>query len=142
MKIVKRLIIIGAAIMALLLAALLIIPFFVDVNTYKPEIEAQVTKHTGRPFRLGGDIKLSLFPWAGVTLNDLHMGNAGEFGDEDMLSIRSFQVEMKLLPLLSKKVEIKKFVVNEPYLSLQRSKSGKGNWGRPGHRPVQESLPG
>ncbi len=128
MKAVKRIVIIGVCIVALLLAALLITPFFVDINTYKPEIEKRVSVYTGRPFRLGGDLKLTLFPWAGVTLSDLHLGNTAEFGNDDMLSIRSFEVRMKLLPLLSKKVEIKRFVVNEPYLALQKTKSGKGNW--------------
>jgi len=54
---------------------LLVIPMFIDVQSYKPEIEKEVTKATGRPFKIGGDLRLSLFPWAGLAFSDLHLGN-------------------------------------------------------------------
>ena len=78
-KVVKWGLIIGGAVIVLIVAALLIIPLFVDVEQYKPYVEKQVSEATGRPFTMGGDLGLSLFPWAGFSLSDLHLGNAPGF---------------------------------------------------------------
>ena len=56
--------IVGGGLILLLIAALVLLPKFVDVKQYKPRIEAQVTKATGRSFSLGDDLRLSLFPYA------------------------------------------------------------------------------
>ena len=58
-----------------IVAAVLLIPRFVDVQKYKPRMEQLVTDATGRSFSLGGDLELSLFPWVGVSLSDLQLGN-------------------------------------------------------------------
>jgi len=71
MKALKWVGIAFGCLIVLIVAALLIIPFFVDLNDYKPEIERRVAEATGRSFSIGGDIDLSLFPWAGVALADL-----------------------------------------------------------------------
>ena len=53
----------GGIIFILIVAALLIVPRFLDIHKYKPFIEKKVKAATGRPFTLGGDLSLSLFPW-------------------------------------------------------------------------------
>src|SRR4030043_22996 len=101
-KAIKWIGIIGGAFVIVLIAALLVIPMFIDVQSYKPEIEKQVTKATGRPFTIGGDLRLSLFPWAGLAFSDLHLGNPPGYKEKDFLSIKSFDARGKLIPLLSK----------------------------------------
>ena len=39
-----------------IIAALLIIPIFVDLQKYKPVIENKVVEATGRPFSVGDDL--------------------------------------------------------------------------------------
>jgi len=60
-----------AALLVVVISALLIIPKFIDVNKYKPELEKYVLEATGRPLTVGGDVSLSLFPGAGVSFSDL-----------------------------------------------------------------------
>ena len=104
--------------MVVVVTALLIVPKFVNVEKYKPEIEKKVTEYTGRPFILGGKLSLSLFPWVGVSLSDVHLGNPKGFKEKDFISIKSFEVRVKVLPLLSKTVEVKRFVLVEPRIVL------------------------
>jgi len=125
----------------LVIVATLLIPMFVDVQKYKPQIEKMVTDTTGRPFRLGGDIHLSLFPWVGVALSDTHLGNPPGFEEKDFVSVKSFEVRVKLLPLLSKQVEVKRFVLDSPRAVLIKGKDGKGNWeglGKPSAPPAEK----
>ena len=128
MKALKWLLIVGGSLLVLLIAALLLIPLFVDVEKYKPEIERQVSSTVGRPFAIKGPLKLSLFPWAGVAFSDLHLGSPPGFTEKEFLVVKSFDVRMKLLPLLSKEVQVQRFVIDGPRIVLEKDKAGRGNW--------------
>jgi AsmA protein len=127
-KTIKWTAIIAGGFIVLVIAALLIIPMFVDIQKYKPEIEKRVAEATGRPFKLGGDLGLSLFPWAGISLSDLHLGNPSGFKEKDFVTVKSFEVRVKLLPLISKDIQVKRFILKGPRIVLERLKDGKGTW--------------
>jgi len=114
--------------LSLLLVALLAAPFFIDVNTYKGQIEQKVEDATGRQLSIG-NIKASLFPWVGVELDNVHLANRAGFSQHDFLSVERLHVKLALLPLLSKQVEIKHFEIVSPILYLERHKNGESNWG-------------
>lgn len=127
-KAIKWVSIIVGGLIVLLILVVVITPMFVDIQKYKPEIESKVTEATGRPFTLGGDLDLSLFPWVGVSLSDLHLGNPEGFSEKDFVSVKSFEVRVKLLPLLSKNIQVKRFVLDGPRVILERRKDGEANW--------------
>ena len=127
-KVIKWVLLITASVVILCILALLVIPRFVDLQKYKPLIESKVSEASGRPFTLGGDLKLSLFPWAGLTLSDLRLGGPPGFKEKDFITIRSFEFQVKLLPLLFKDIQIKQFVLVEPRIVLEKAKDGKANW--------------
>ncbi|MCK5203150.1 MAG: AsmA family protein, partial [Desulfobacterales bacterium] len=114
-----------------IIAALLIIPMFVDLQKYKPVIENKVVEATGRPFSVGDDLKLSLFPWAGISFSDLRLGNTPAFSEKELITVKSFEVRVKLLPLISKNIQVKRFILNEPNITLVKNKSGPVNWAQP-----------
>jgi len=127
-KAIKWTLIGGGGLVVLIIAALLIIPMFVDLQKYKPEIEKQVADVTGRPFSIGDDLKLSLFPWAGISFSNLRLGNVAGFADNQFVTIAAFDVRAKLIPLLFGDVQVKRFVVDAPEITLIRKKDGSGNW--------------
>jgi AsmA protein len=135
MKAVKWMIGVVVGLVVLVIALLLIVPQFIDIQKYKPEIEKQATQATGRPFSIGGDLRLSLFPWAVIGLSDLHLGNPPGYKEKDMLYVKSFDVEVKLLPLLSKDIQVKRFVVDGLRLNMEKNKDGRGNWEGLGKTP-------
>ena len=110
-KLLKRTLIGIGLIIVLLIAAIIIIPQVVDVQKYKPQIEKAVTDATGRPFKLGGKLDVSVFPWVGVSLSDLSLGNPEGFESKVFVTVKAFEVRVKLMPLLSKKIEVKQFVM-------------------------------
>ena len=142
-KAIKWTAIIGGGFIVLVIAALVIISMFIDVQKYKPEIEKKVAEATGRPFTLGGDISLSLFPWVGLSLSDLHLGNPSGFKEKDFVTVKAFDVRVKLLPLISKDIEVKRFILKGTRIVLERLKDGRGNWegiGKPSDKPVPETA--
>ena len=106
MKVLKWVLLIIAGLSVLVVAALLIIPRFVDLQKYKPHIEQKVSEATGLSCNLGGDLGLSLFPWAGLWFSDFHLENPTGFQERDLLAVKSFQVRVKLLPLLSQEIQV------------------------------------
>ena len=117
-----------AALVVVAIGALLIIPSFIDANKYKPELEKYVSETTGRLLSVGGDVSLSLFPWAGVSFSNLILGNTPVFAEKDFLTVKSFDVRVKLLPLLFKQVEVDRLVVQEPRVFLVTNKDGRVSW--------------
>jgi len=113
---------------------------FVDIQKYKPEIEKRVAEATGRPFTLGGDLSLSLFPWAGISISDLRLGNPSGFQEKDFVTIKSFEARVKLLPLISKDIQVKRFVMKGPRIVLEKSKDGKMSWEGIG-KPSDKAAP-
>ena len=114
----------------LLLAAILIIPQFIDAESYLPKIENKVTEVTGRSFSIGKDVKVSVFPWVGASFSDLQLGNPENFGGGAFIKVESFEARVKLLPLLTKKIEIDKFVLNGPEIELVKLPDGSVNWAK------------
>ncbi|MBW1784269.1 MAG: AsmA family protein, partial [Deltaproteobacteria bacterium] len=138
-KFLKWVLIIGGGLVVGVILLLLIVPLFVDLNDYKPEIEKQVAEATGRPFAMNGPISLSLFPWAGVGLSDLHLGSPPGFESKDLLAVKSFEVRVKVIPLLSKNIEVKRFVINGARVALEKNKKGIGNWEGIGKAPDKKA---
>jgi uncharacterized protein involved in outer membrane biogenesis len=127
-KVLIWLVALGGGFLALLIAAVLLLPKFIDVESYLPEIEKKVTEATGRSFSLGKDADVSVFPWAGVSFNNVQLGNPEAFGGGDFVKVKSFEVRVEIMPLLSKKIEINKFVIDGPEILLVKSADGSGNW--------------
>jgi AsmA protein len=127
-KAIKWGMIIGVGLVVLVIATLLIAPAFIDIKDYKPEIEKLVAEKTGRPFSMGDDLSLSLFPWAGVSFSEARLGNLAGFAEKEFASVKSFEVRVKLLPLLSKDIQVKRFILNEPFITLVKNKDGRVNW--------------
>ncbi|NIA19353.1 MAG: AsmA family protein [Xanthomonadaceae bacterium] len=128
MKLIKWVVITLAVFVLLLIAAVIVLPHVVDVQKFKPRIEKMASEATGRPLTLGGEMKLSLFPWVGVSLADVQLGNPAGFTDKNMLTVKSFEVSVKLLPLLSRDIQVKKLLLDGTRLSLEKLKNGRGNW--------------
>jgi len=130
-KAIKWGLIICASLVVLIIAVLLIAPAFIDIRDYKPQLEKKVTDATGRPFSVGDDLSLSLFPWAGISFSDLRLGNTSGFSEKELVSVKSFEVRVKLLPLISKDIQVKRFILNEPHITLVKNKNGQVNWAQP-----------
>ncbi|WP_053005775.1 AsmA family protein [Kiloniella spongiae] len=123
----KILLSIGGLIL-LVIAVLLIAPFFISLEDYKPEIAAKAKEATGRDLKIGGEISLSLFPTVAVEVNDVALANYDQGQSKDMVTLEQMALELQIMPLLSSEVVIDKFVLVKPVINLEVDKAGKPNW--------------
>ena len=119
--------IIGGLVVFVVIGALLVL-LLVNPNDFKPKIAAAVKDSTGRQLNLQGDIKLSVFPWVALTLGPASLGNPPGFGDAPFLSFSRAEVRVKLLPLLSKHLEVARVVLDGLDLRLVKKPDGRANW--------------
>lgn len=117
-----------ALIVALVLAAVIIIPLAVDPNDYRDDIARAVEERTGRGFEIEGEISLSVFPWLGLEVGRMRLGNPPGFGDAPFLEIGSAGVGAKLMPLLSRRLEVSTLRLDGLRLNLVQLADGSNNW--------------
>lgn len=121
----------GAATLFALVVVILILPFFVDVEDYKPEIIAAVKEETGRDLVIEGEMSLSVFPNLAVKVGQASFGNASWGKAPVMAKISELRLHLQLLPLLSKQVKLDELVLEKPEIFLEKNNKGQGNWQLP-----------
>jgi len=127
----KALKILLASVVALvLLAAIAIGVIFatVDPNEYREEIAQKVRAETGREFAINGDIELSIYPWLGVAINDVVLGNAPGFAPKNMAEMKTAGVSVQLWPLLKKELIVDVIRLEGAKVWLAKDATGKTNW--------------
>lgn len=128
MKFVKYLIIGVFLLLVLAVGGLFVAANVIDLNNYKENIQQLARDQTGRELDIAGDIGVSFFPWVGLSLGELSMANAEQFGQADFVSIDGADVKVKLLPLLKREVEVKTVTLSGLSVDLQRAADGTTNW--------------
>ena len=123
-KIIKTLVVL----VLIVVAALATLIFTTDINQYKDKIVEAVRANTGRDFQINGELRLapSLVPT--VAVEGVSLGNAPWAGATPLLSVRRFEAQVALLPLLKKNIEIKRLLLVEPRIELETDQDGRGNW--------------
>ncbi len=116
-----------AVVVALPVAAAGAAYVLLDAEALRPRLVAAVEQATGRRFEVGAmRLALSLRPT--VELRDITLANGDGFSRPAMLTAKRMEVQAALLPLLSRRVEIARVVVEEPDLLLETRADGRANW--------------
>jgi hypothetical protein len=124
----KKFLIGGGGVVGLLIVALLLAPFFIDANSYKPEIVAAVKKATGRDLVIDGPIDLSLLPTPTAKVTNVKFFNVAGSKNPYMVEVRSVAVKVSLLALLAGGIEASEVILVEPKIVLEVNSEGKPNW--------------
>ena len=127
-RLLKIILSIFTAIILLVIIAAVALPFFINPNDFKPEIQAAVKENIGRELTIDGDLELSVFPWIGISTGKLTLSNAQGFTDKPFAKIEESNIKVKLIPLLSKKLEVSRVVLKGLVLNLAKNKQGISNW--------------
>ena len=127
MKIMNRWVKLLLIIIALLLLALVAFVATFDANNYKSEIIEQVEKATGRDFTIDGDINLSIFPWVGLQVNDVALGNDKAFKADQFAAIKRLDIRVNVLPLIKQEVEVNTILLHGLDVSLEVAEDKSNN---------------
>jgi AsmA family protein len=118
--------VVSASIVVLVVAVYVIVSSY-NYNGLKPEIIRAVKDQTGRELTLGGDISLKIGFTPALVVKDISFQNAPWGSQPNLAKIRRFEIKVRLLPLLSRRIEIKRLILIEPEILFETDSSGKSN---------------
>jgi len=119
--------IVVAVIIAVIIGVLLIAPVFINVNQYRPQIQSELQQKLGRQVTLG-DLHLRLLT-PRVRVDNLSVSDDPHFSTgRPFAQARELDVSIALLPLISRKLEIKSLTLRQPDIELVRNAGGVWNF--------------
>ncbi|HYC14428.1 MAG TPA: AsmA family protein, partial [Stellaceae bacterium] len=126
-RLAKWLGIVVGVLVLLVVGAALILPMVISVDTVKGEIIAQVKSATGRDLTIDGPLSLSILPSPAISASKVALSNAPGIA-KPMVTLGKLEVQVELMPLLSKTIVVDRFVLVDPVIDLEIDKQGKPNW--------------
>lgn len=116
-----------AIVVVVIVIALIALPFFINVNQFKPQIESKLSAALGRNVTVG---TLSLSPLSGaVGVADITIADDPDFSSSPFLKAKSLKIGVELTPLIfSKEVRITEITLDSPSITLIQSTRNRWNF--------------
>ncbi|MGA6827696.1 AsmA family protein [Nitrospira sp. NS4] len=136
-------IVIGLGVVVVLLVGLvLLLPFLVDLNKYQDQYRPLIEEALNRKVTLA-DIRLTIWPRLGLRIGGVTVLDDPAFSSGPFASLTSLEVGVKLLPLLSKKIEVEEITLRDPVIAVVKNHAGVMNVSSMGGAmPAQAPEPG
>src|SRR5215470_12644084 len=100
----------------------------IDFNQYRSVIAVLVKQATGRDLKIAGELKVGLSLTPTLAVDDVTFANASWGSRPAMATVKRFEAEMALLPLISGDVRVKRIVLKGADILLETDAKGQGNW--------------
>lgn len=123
--------IIGIVIVVLIVIAIAL-PFVINVNTFRPQIESQLSSVLGRQVKIG-NLHLSIITGS-VSADDVSISDDPSFSSSPFIRANSLKVGVRVIPLVfSKSLQVTDLTLDQPQVTLLRTPSGIWNFSSVGH---------
>ncbi|MEO8506336.1 MAG: AsmA family protein [Betaproteobacteria bacterium] len=134
----------AAAVVVVLLLGVVVAVSTVDVNTLIAPVRDRVKAMTGRDLTVRGGARVALSLQPRLVLGDVSLSNAPWASAKDMVTAQRVELQVALLPLLSRRFELIELMLVDPVIALETDAQGQGNWTSataPGTLPGAASAP-
>lgn len=114
-------------VIAILIVLVLVAPFLIPVNQFRPTIEQKASAALGRKVEVG-NLSLSLFSGS-LGADNLSIADDPKFSNTPFLTAKSIKVGVEVMPLIfSKTLNITDITIDSPQVSLIRNAGGDWNY--------------
>ena len=114
-------------ILALLVAAVILVPPFIDLGAYKARYLPLVEEALGRKVDVG-EIRLRIVPEPAIRLSGLKVSDNPAFSKELFFSVQEMSLRLKLWPLFQGQFQVEEFIVEKPIVNLLKKPDGTFNF--------------
>ena len=123
-------------VVGLLIVVAIAIPFLVNVNAFRPQIESSLSSALGRPVKVG-NLGLSILSGS-VEADQLSIADDPKFSSAPFIQAKSLQVGVELMPLIfSKQLNVTHLRIDDPQIVLLRNREGVWNFSSLGNQSAQ-----
>jgi AsmA protein len=124
-----------------LLVALIIVPFLIPVNKFRPTIEQKASESLGRKVELG-NLSLSILSGS-LGIDNLSIADDPKFNNGPFLTAKSVKVGVELMPLIfSQQVNVTGIEIVDPQVTMLKNPAGKWNFSSIGGNSAPASTSG
>ena len=114
-------------VVGILIVLILVAPFLIPVNQFRPTIEEKASVSLGRKVQLG-DLSLSLISGS-LSAENLSISDDPKFSSAPFLTAKSLKVGVELMPLIfSKALNITGVTIDTPQVTLLHNPAGVWNF--------------
>ena len=114
-------------VVGVLIVLVLVIPFLIPVNQFRPTIEEKASAALGRKVELG-NLSLSLISGS-VSADNLSIGDDPKFSSAPFLTAKSLNVGVEIMPLIfSKTLNVTGVTIASPQVTLLHNSAGVWNY--------------
>lgn len=114
-------------VVAAFIVVILVLPFLIPVNQFRPTIEEKASAALGRKVQIG-DLRLSLLSGS-LSAANLSIGDDPKFSSSPFLTAKSLNVGVELMPLIfSKTLNITGITIDTPQVTLLHNSAGMWNF--------------
>jgi len=113
--------------MGVLIVLVLLAPFFIPVNQFRPTLEEKASAALGRKVQVG-NLSLSLLSGS-LSAENLAVGDDPKFSSSPFLTAQSLKVGVEIMPLIfSKALMVTGVTIDRPQVTLLRNRAGQWNY--------------
>ena len=124
---------IGIAVVAIIVI-LVVVPFLIPINKFKPTIESKASEALGRKVQLG-NLGLSLLTGS-VGIDDVSVSDDPKFNSGPFLTAKTVKVGVEMIPLIfSQQLNVTEITVVNPQVTMLKDPSGRWNFSSIGGAP-------
>ncbi len=98
------------------------------VDLIRSEVIAQVKSKTGRDLKINGPTRFTLYPSVGVSMEKVELSPPPGMSGQPLATMASLDINVGLLPLLGRRIEVDRLVLRDPVIDLRTDKSGRKSW--------------
>jgi AsmA protein len=136
----KRILKIVGSALAILIVILIALPFLLNVNSFRPKLEATASQALGRQVKVG-NLSLSILSGS-VTADNISIADDPAFGTAPFVTAKSLKVGVEVWPLLtSKELHVTDITLEQPEITLLKTADGKWNFSSLGGNATKSSAP-
>src|SRR5579863_9285376 len=118
---------VAGIVVAVIVVAILALPFGLNANSFRPKLEAELSSALGRTVKMG-DLSISIVTGS-VTAQDLSITDDAAFSGNPFVRAKSLKVGVELIPLIfSKSLHVTELTLDHPEITLLRSATGTWNF--------------
>ncbi|QIG49130.1 AsmA family protein [Nordella sp. HKS 07] len=124
----KRILVLGGTLLALLVAAVLALPFIIPHDFIAGQLKQAVKAETGRTLTIGEAPKLVFWPDFAVTLKDVRLSTPPGMYEGQVAQMDEMRIRVEVASLFNRRLDIKELHLIRPKLSLVIDGEGRPNW--------------
>jgi len=124
---VKKALWIGASVVVLLAATILVAPALVDLGFFKRSYLPVVEEALHRRVDVG-EVRLGLIPAPSIRLSNLKISDSPAFPGNTFFAARQIELRLKFWPLVRGRFEVTEFILEKPVINLLKQPDGTFNY--------------